>query len=63
MAFNKICFFQINLHHCQAASYNLNGELGKVHQKNQHTIVLVQEPWQNQWQTQRNEPTHWSISC
>ena len=41
MSFNKLNCCQINLQHCQAASYNLCDELDSL----QTYIVLVQEPW------------------
>ena len=37
----KLCCRQINLQHCQAASYNLCNELGRL----QTYITMVEEPW------------------
>ena len=37
----KLHYWQINLQHCQAASYNLCKELGRLHTY----IAMVQEPW------------------
>ena len=41
MASEKLNCCQINLQHCQAASYNLCNELGSL----QTYIAMVQEPW------------------
>ena len=44
MSITNIKCWQVNLHHCQAASYNICREIDKVHIKNS-TLVLIQEPW------------------
>ena len=42
---NGIQCWQLNLHHCQSASYNLTRELDK-HSGKISNIALLQEPWQ-----------------
>ena len=43
-ASNKIVCWQLNLHHCQAASYNLGKEIGKGQKGKETNIGLIQEP-------------------